>query len=458
MNKKQILKKYFFCLIITLLTTQVKSIAYRETLEVVAEFNIIQFKVDSQTINCTNCMPAGIKLSENGTIFCSFPRWYDNVLYTFGKYDNETKYFEPWPSPEANDEKNPSGFRSILGFEIDKEDNIYILDQGKIKNETAPEKSIKLLKYSLKNNSLLDVYYFGPDIADPDNSFLNDIVIDQEKQVAYISDSGISNDKILEHYKPGIIVLDLKNKENVHKILTNHSSVFPDKSFWLHIDDKPVNNNSPMMTGVDGIALSCDGRVLYYCPLTGRMIYSIFTEEIEMAIKNNKTDEIPVYEGFKKEASDGLLATSKNSLYITGIESGSIYIVNEIEEDLLRLDYRDFDTFEGNKSTIWPDTMAIYDDWLYFVTNQLNNFPDNINYNNPSNGRYNFAILRFKIGKDSSYIQGCSSFARNWGVGSIIIWICFAVIILIVLSFVLMGSNTQEEVIDKHMNLGIKED
>ena len=143
---------------------------------------------------------------------------------------------------------------------------------------------------------------------------------------------------------------------------------------------------------------------------------------------------------------------------MTGIETGSIYISNEIEQHLLRFNFKEFDVFEGNISTMWPDTLAMHGEYLYFVSNQLNNFPDNINYINPLNGKYNFAILRFSVGNDESYIKGCSGFGQDWGIGSIIIWALFAIIILIVLSFVLMGSNNQEEVIDKHMNLGIKQD
>ena len=251
--------------------------------------------------------------------------------------------------------------------------------------------------------------------------------------------------------------MDLENNKS-YRILDNHYSVFPDESFWLHIDKKPVKEE-PMLTGVDGIALSCDGDVLFFCPLTGRMIYSILTKDIKKLIYNNKSlDDIKIYEGFKKEASDGLLASSKGNLYMTGIETGSIYIANEIEEDLLRFDFKDFERFEGNKTTMWPDTLAIHEGYLYFVTNQLNNFPEGINHTYPKNGKYNFAILKFDVGNDDSYIKGCTGFRSDWGIGSIIIWICFAVIILIVLSFVLMGSNNQEEVIDKHMNLGIKED
>ena len=243
-----------------------------------------------------------------------------------------------------------------------------------------------------------------------------------------------------------------------YKILSNHHSVFPDQSFWLHIENEPVKNNTPMMTGADGIALSCDGEALYYCPLSGRMIYSVLTKDIHKAIEENKTDSIIVYEGFKKEASDGLLASSKGYLYMTGIETGSIYVSNMIEQDLLRFNYKDFESFQGNITTMWPDTLAMYEGYLYFVSNQLNNFPDNIDYDHPKNGKYNFAILKFSVDNDDSYIKGCTGFGNGLGISSIIIWICFAVIILIVLSFVLMGSNNQEEVIDKHMNLGIKED
>ena len=453
----------FFIFYFLFFISHIQSKDYSSSLEIVAQFINITFIKGSDTVNCENCLPAGIKLSKNGTIFCSFPRWFDDVYATFGKYNKDKNAFEPWPSIEMNriyneseyPNHNSSGLNSILGFEI-VDDYLYILDQGKIMNNSALSNSTKLMKFSL-DGKLLKEYIFDSNIADPDNSFLNDVVIDKDRKLAYISDSGIANDKNILHYKPGIIVVDLNNNKS-YRILDNHYSVFPDESFWLHIDKKPVKEN-PMLTGVDGIALSCDGDVLFFCPLTGRMIYSILTKDIKKLIYNNKSiDDIKIYEGFKKEASDGLLASSKGNLYMTGIETGSIYIANEIEEDLLRFDFKDFERFEGNKTTMWPDTLAIHEGYLYFVTNQLNNFPEGINHTYPKNGKYNFAILKFDVGNDDSYIKGCTGFRSDWGIGSIIIWICFAVIILIVLSFVLMGSNNQEEVIDKHMNLGIKED
>jgi len=269
-------------------------------------------------VNCTTCMLAGIKLSKNGTIFCSFPRWYDNVTATFAKYNSEEKIFEPWPSLEENQRylsESSSGINSVLGFEIDMDDNLYILDQGKINGSAAKERSIKVIQYSLETGNKLREYIFDESIADLENSFLNDIVIDTKKKRAYITDSGISVDGNITHYKPGIIVLDLEQPSNVYRILTNHSSVFPDPTFWLHVNNTRVNLYEPMMTGADGIALSCDGSALFYCPLTGRMVYSILTSEIDKAIENGDYNKITVYSGFKKEASDGMLASSQK-IYI----------------------------------------------------------------------------------------------------------------------------------------------
>ena len=462
MNFLNLINKYYFILLFFFLITKIESASYEDSFEIVAQFNIIQFKLND-TMNCENCIPAGIKLSKNGTIFCSFPRWYDGVQATFAKYNPKENIFEPWPSLEENqrylrDPPSPSGLNSVLGFEIDMDDNLYILDQGKINGSAAKEGSIKLIHYSLETGKKIKEYIFNSSIADLENSFLNDVVIDTAKRRVYITDSGISIHKNLSYYKPGIIVLDLDNPSNVHRILTNHQSVFPDESFWLRINNTKVNKDAPMMTGADGLALSCDGSTLFYCPLSGRMIYSILTSEIEKAIEKGDYNNINVYSAYKKEASDGLLASSQKNLYMTGIETGSIHVNFGTENDLLQFDHKDFKSFNGDETTMWPDTLAIHDGYLYFVSNQLNNFPHDIDYVYPKNKKYNFAILRFSVGNDKSYINGCSEFGNSWGIGTIIVFILFAIIILVVLSFVLMGSNNQEEVIDKHMNLGMMED
>ena len=54
----------FFILLFLLIISKIESASYADSLEIVAQFNIIQFKKNSnEIINCTNCMPAGIKLN-----------------------------------------------------------------------------------------------------------------------------------------------------------------------------------------------------------------------------------------------------------------------------------------------------------------------------------------------------------------------------------------------------------
>ena len=157
-----------------------------------------------------------------------FVEWFDNVTATFAKYNPEEKIFEPWPSLEENQryliDSSSAGINSVLGFEIDTEDNLYILDQGKINNTAAQKGSTKLIKYSLKDGKKIKEYIFNETIADPENSFLNDVVIDTNKNRAYITDSGIALDGNISHYKPGIIVLDLNNPKPLPKAYSNRDS------------------------------------------------------------------------------------------------------------------------------------------------------------------------------------------------------------------------------------------
>jgi hypothetical protein len=48
----------------------------------------------------------------------------------------------------------------------------------------------KLFIWDLRNNSLVHMYAFPDSVASYNASFLNDLVIDTERNVAYIADAG----------------------------------------------------------------------------------------------------------------------------------------------------------------------------------------------------------------------------------------------------------------------------
>lgn len=171
-------------------------------------------------------MLAGIKVSQSGDIFVSVPRWKNKnggaysrkiskspligVPATISKLvnvDGQT-LLQPYPSWEMNQVKlnnqshlqigDPNAIQSVLGFEIDSKNVLWVLDQGKVGGEAAIpglnsnslsnlKGSIKLLLFDLNSDTLLQKYVFSEEEAPANNSFLNDIVVDSPNNFAYIT-------------------------------------------------------------------------------------------------------------------------------------------------------------------------------------------------------------------------------------------------------------------------------
>ena len=118
--------------------------------------------------------------------------------------------------------------------------------------------------------------------------------------------------------------------------------------------------------GSDGIALSSDGKTLYYCPLASRTLYSVNTEAL--ADRNKSDDEVGkmVKELPTRDyASDGLVCDARGNLYLTDYEHNAIHrrSADGNSDQIIAQDPR----------MIWPDSMSAGGDgWLYFTCNQLN--------------------------------------------------------------------------------------
>ena len=72
-------------------------------------------------------MPAGIKINSKEDIFISIPRWQGCAPATLNKLvsvENKIALFSPFPSFAGNEYGNPTALQSVLGFEIDLEDNV----------------------------------------------------------------------------------------------------------------------------------------------------------------------------------------------------------------------------------------------------------------------------------------------------------------------------------------------
>lgn len=375
-------------------------------------------------------MPAGVKVSSDGTIFVSIPRWWLNVpstLNIFESVNNTDAIFNPFPSFEGNEVNNSLALQSVLGFEIDKHDNIWALDQGLINGTYIPG-AAKLNKYSIKGELLKS--FNLEKFIDPVNSFLNDLVYDTENDFIYISDSGAKH--------AGFIIIDLnKETDNIWRTLTNHSSTVPDNTHWIVINGKRVYEKTPMQTGVDGIALSCDRRTLYYTPLTSRTLYSIDTKSLRESHSKDPSSSV-VKLGYKKSASDGLIAGAKGHLYITAIEQNRVYKVKNIIPDPESFHYTEFKHVIDDSKAVWPDTLGFHNSkkQLYAMCNQLQNFTIGaINFDSPANGDANFYLWVADV-DDYSYQYGCDYSSGDYVGQGFPTW---AILLLVISLIILLG-------------------
>jgi sugar lactone lactonase YvrE len=125
-----------------------------------------------------------------------------------------------------------------------------------------------------------------------------------------------------------------------------------------------------MRIGSDGIAISNDGKTLYYCPLASRKLSSVSTGALADGKMSDADTAKAVRDlGTRDFASDGLHVDARNNLLLTDYEH------NAIRRRTTRDDNKtgSYEIIAQDPRMIWPDTMDVtHDGWLYFTCNQLN--------------------------------------------------------------------------------------
>ncbi|GGG14804.1 hypothetical protein GCM10010916_34610 [Paenibacillus abyssi] len=74
------------------------------------------------------CMPAGIKVDQRGNFYVSVPRWALGVPSTMNRIVNKNgvAVLEAFPSWEWNEPGNANVLQSVLGYEIDEYNRMWI--------------------------------------------------------------------------------------------------------------------------------------------------------------------------------------------------------------------------------------------------------------------------------------------------------------------------------------------
>lgn len=307
-------------------------------------------------------MPTGVTVSQKGRIFVNFPKWGDKVDFTVAEVKNGKP--AAFPDQKTNDET----LVSVQSVVVDPRDRLWMLDTGSIELGPPSAGGPKLVMVDLAKNTVEKKIVFTPDVALP-TTYLNDVRFDLRRGkegYAFITDSS---------KKPGtnaIIVVDLATGK-ARRRLHGHASVTAEPMFLPLVEGKVVETRKegeapqPITMGSDGIAISGDGKTLYYCVLAGRKLFSV---SVDALVDDKATDDAVAATvkdlGFKP-ASDGLESDDQSRLYLTAYEHDAILRKN--------LD-GSYETLVHDPRMLWPDTLSLASDgYLYVTANQLHRQP-----------------------------------------------------------------------------------
>lgn len=371
------------------------AIAASPKLEVVAQWDRLQYDLgDAQAEKAYNdaqgykkVLMQGVQVDAQGNLYVSTARWGGKdlpaTLSKLVKQADGSYKLQPFPSRAMNDVNNPAGLKAVLGFAIDRDNVMWMLDQGHVEGVAASPRDEKLIGWDLTTNTEKYRIEFPDSLYDKRCSFLNDVAVDNDNGFVYIADSGINCDPL----KGALMVYDYRNNK-VRRILDGDVLTQDQAGFTFQIHGRKVLKNSPMRTGADGIALSGDKKTLYWTNLTGNKLYSLPTALLrdfatpEAAIKAAATSQaIP-------SNTDGLTADRDGNLYLTALTLNGIMKRDAATGAV--------STLVSDEAISWPDTLSWGPDGsLYFVSNHLHLWVDgDMNFDTP-NAVPNFRIYRY---------------------------------------------------------------
>ena len=397
-------------------------------------------------INNMNNINSEIDIHKKKLLFESYKYYNNNILFntprkgnssnfTFAKCNESEGGCLPFPNDEINkydiSNLNCKNLISVVAFEIDDENNIYILDEG---DSVCPAK-LNLLKMNGNDINDIIIYNTSENVIQS-KAILNGFTIDKINNYAYLisSEATNTNQNDIKKQSFKLILIDLSSKN----VKTKEVKIVIDEKYLIESDlqENLFPNISQQLVS---ITLSCDGESLFISPLTNRKIYSISTKEL----RKNKKDLV-INEGYKNDASLSLMASNMGNLFFTGIEKKVVYIAGQIDNDLSRFDYRSLDTIE------------ISDKMTLISKISLNNGVIYLTYIDGNKTRY----IEKQIGEDNtyekSYMYKCTGLIYKYDWKSFFVWIIFAIIVIFIIIFVIV--ENKQDLDNNKNNINLKKE
>ncbi len=297
----------------------------------------------------------GIAVTADGRRFVNFPRWTDDAPISVAEVQKNGSLrpypdarWNEWRNARANELSVEDRFVCVQSIVPDGHGNLWVVDPGAPGNEKILPGAPKLVKIDLKTNRVAKIIPVPEDVA-LQGTYLNDIRFSPDGRTGYITDSGT---------RGAIIVVDLESGRS-WRTLDGHPSTQVDKTVTVTLDGRPLkrpDGRQPAFAA-DGIAISNDGRTLYYQALTGKTLYSIDTALLRQEVPDTQ-----------RGASVKTVAQTQVTDGIWMSKAGILYLSSPSDYSIKRLNGSTVETVMRDRRLRWPDTFAEGPDGRLYVT------------------------------------------------------------------------------------------
>ncbi len=301
----------------------------------------------------TKLQLTGVAVSMSGRIFACSPLWHAGAHAWSVAELTPDGTFRPYPSDvwnawrEGMQEHGGIQFVCVQSVVVDDKDELWVLDAASPRMERVARGEFagggpKLLRFDLHQDRLARGYMRIP--VDELKSYLNDVRIDTQRNIAVITDSGLGC----------LIGVDLQ-KGLAKRLLEGHPSVKADSAVTPIVGGRELRNKQgqvPQMN-VDGLAMDQKNGFLYYQALTGKRLYRMKLDDVSSAIhapgsSNWLADKVE--DLGPSVMTDGMICDADGNLYFAAIERDAVVV---------RAPSGNLTTLVQDKSIAWPDSFAI---------------------------------------------------------------------------------------------------
>ncbi|BDT59792.1 hypothetical protein MasN3_32860 [Massilia varians] len=304
----------------------------------------------------------GVSVSEDNRIFVNFPRWTEDSAVSVAEVGQDGA-LRPYPDEQWNawrnarkDELPPEQhWVCVQSIVADGRGSLWVLDPAAPAQAHLVAGGAKLVQIDLAGDRVTRSIVFDEEAA-PQGSYLNDVRFSNDGKYAFITDSGVVG---------AILVVDIERGKTA-RLLDGHPSTQMKKGLTVKTDGKELRR--PDGRGVefsaDGIALSADGKWLYWQAIKGDTLYRIPTSTLTGKGLQGQDVGDEVEEFGKNGVSDGLLIPrGTNRMLLSAVEDDAVKV-------------RDLDAGPASQPEIlvqdkrlrWPDTFTQGPDGTVYVT------------------------------------------------------------------------------------------